>query len=211
VQAAEGAQLTSCQWVSSRRAVFCPGDREHRSREVDLGPLQVADFGGSQSMPEGQQDHSCVAVRPTVALAALDQLFDLAFGEVFPGSEIFVFGSARRHFPFFSGWRYDFQGWFGHMESAFSLSLLCVLEPINGKSASAEMPFAYAFFGQSVSPTPWPTPVRSEPTRMASARGQLRSPEPPARASPRDLATGIDAGEIDGPVWSVSDRGTAGP
>jgi hypothetical protein len=25
-----------------------------------------------------------------------------------------------------------------------------------------------------------------------------------------DLAIGIDAGEIDGPVWSVSDRGTAG-
>jgi hypothetical protein len=39
--------------------------------------------------------------------------------------------------------------------------------------------------------------------------GQLRNPEPPARGSPRDLAIGIDAGEIDGPVWSVSDRGTA--
>ena len=25
-----------------------------------------------------------------------------------------------------------------------------------------------------------------------------------------DLAIGSDAGEIDGPVWSVSDRGTAG-
>src|SRR6516225_5462417 len=40
--------------------------------------------------------------------------------------------------------------------------------------------------------------------------GQLRSPEPPARGSPRDLAIGIDAGEIDGPVRSVSDRRTAG-
>src|SRR5215467_4453820 len=37
-----------------------------------------------------------------------------------------------------------------------------------------------------------------------------QSPEPPARGSPRDLAIGIDAGEIDGPVWSVFDRGTAG-
>jgi hypothetical protein len=37
-----------------------------------------------------------------------------------------------------------------------------------------------------------------------------QEPEPPARRSPRDLATGIDAGEIDDPVWSVSGRGTAG-
>ena len=95
-------------------------------------------------MPEGQQDHSCVAVRPTVALAALDQLFDLAFGEVFPGSEVFVFGSARRHFPFFSGLALRFSRLVWSYESAFSLSLLCVLGPINGKSASAEMPFAYA-------------------------------------------------------------------
>src|SRR5262249_34106758 len=39
-------------------------------------------------------------------------------------------------------------------------------------------------------------------------------PETPFRAEAlRDLAIGIDAGlsgEIDGPVWSVSDRGTAG-
>src|SRR5258708_21196740 len=43
-----------------------------------------------------------------------------------------------------------------------------------------------------------------------SGRSAQRT-EPPARGSPRDLAIGIDAGEIDGPVWSVSDRGTAGP
>jgi hypothetical protein len=59
---------------------------------------------------------------------------------------------------------------------------------------------------------PWPTPARSEPTRMASAGGQL--PKPPARGSPRDLAIGIDAseinGEINGPVWSLSGRGTTG-
>jgi hypothetical protein len=54
---------------------------------------------------------------------------------------------------------------------------------------------------------PWPEVSR--PVRPERA-GQLKSPEPPARGSPRDLAIGIDAAEIDGPVWSVSDRGTAG-
>src|SRR5262249_40391680 len=53
----------------------------------------------------------------------------------------------------------------------------------------------------------WP---RSEPTRTASAGGLLRALNRPARGSPRDLAIGIDAGEIDGPGWSVSGRGTAG-
>src|SRR5262245_18398115 len=38
-----------------------------------------------------------------------------------------------------------------------------------------------------------------------------QDPEPPARGSPRDLGIGIDAGEIDGPVWSVFGRGTGGP
>jgi hypothetical protein len=43
---------------------------------------------------------------------------------------------------------------------------------------------------------------------MASAGGQL--PEPAARGSPGDLAIGIDTGEINGPVWSLSGRGTTG-
>jgi hypothetical protein len=45
---------------------------------------------------------------------------------------------------------------------------------------------------------------------MASAGGQLRALNGLQSGSPRDLAIGIDASEIDCPVWSVSDRGTAG-
>jgi hypothetical protein len=39
---------------------------------------------------------------------------------------------------------------------------------------------------------------RARRTRHLGRSAQ--EPEPPARRSPRDLATGIDAGEIDGPV-----------
>src|SRR5262245_4315739 len=56
---------------------------------------------------------------------------------------------------------------------------------------------------------PWPTLARSEPTRMASAGGQLRALNR-LRAEACDLAIGIDAGEIDGPGRSVFDRGIAG-
>jgi len=48
---------------------------------------------------------------------------------------------------------------------------------------------------------------------MASAGGQLRVLNRLRAEALGDLAIGIDvslSGEIDGPVWSVSDRGTAG-
>jgi hypothetical protein len=45
---------------------------------------------------------------------------------------------------------------------------------------------------------------------MASA-SQLRTLNRLRAEALGDLATGIDAGEIDGPVWSVSDRGPRGP
>ena len=51
--------------------------------------------------------------------------------------------------------------------------------------------------------------ARSEPTRMASA-SQLRTLNRLRAEALGDLAIGIDAslsGQMDGPVWSVSDRG----
>ena len=83
--------------------------------EIDLGPLQVAQLAGSQPMPKGEQDHGLVAMRPAIVLAGFDQLLDLTFGEVFPCSDLGILGSGWRDFPFYSGWRYDFQGRFCHM------------------------------------------------------------------------------------------------
>jgi hypothetical protein len=56
---------------------------------------------------------------------------------------------------------------------------------------------------------PWPTLARSEPTRTVSA-SQLRTLNRLRAEALGDLAIGIDAslsGQMDGPVWSVSDRG----
>ena len=81
--------------------MFCPGDCECCGLEIDLGPLQVANLGGSQPVPEGQQDHGLVAMRSAIALAALDQPLDLRLGEVFPRANVRILGSARRNFPFY--------------------------------------------------------------------------------------------------------------
>jgi len=77
VQSTQRAQLPACQRLRRRRAVLCPGDRQRRGLEINLGPLQVANFGRPESMPEGNQDHGLVPVRPAIALAAFDQPLDL--------------------------------------------------------------------------------------------------------------------------------------
>ena len=80
MQAAQYPQLPARQWVSLWRAVLGSGDRERRSGEINLGPLQVTDLGNPQPVPERQQDHGRVAVRPAIALTTLDEPLDLAFG-----------------------------------------------------------------------------------------------------------------------------------
>src|SRR5262245_23658234 len=104
MQATQRPQLPACQRVSRRRAVLCTRDRQRRGREINLGPLQIANLGGPQPVAECQQDHGRVAVRPAIALTAGNQLLDLAFGEVFACSDIGVFGPARRDFPFYGVW-----------------------------------------------------------------------------------------------------------
>ena len=54
------------------------GDRERCGREIDLRPLQVAKLGSPQPVPEREQDHGRVPVRPAIAPAAFNQLLDLA-------------------------------------------------------------------------------------------------------------------------------------
>ena len=114
VQATQRPQLAPGQRMRRRGAVLRSGDRQRRSFKVHLRPLQVTQLGRSQAMPEGDQDHGLIPLRPAIAAAAGDQPLDLAFAEVFAGSDIGVLGPARLDFPYYSGWRDDFQGWFWH-------------------------------------------------------------------------------------------------
>ena len=81
--------------------MLCPGDCECCGLEIDLGPLQVADLGRPQAVPEGQQDHGLIPVRPAIVSAALDQPLDLWLGQVLAGAHVGVPGAARgRDFPY---------------------------------------------------------------------------------------------------------------
>jgi len=54
--------------------------------QVHLLPAKVHQFGGSETVPEGQQHHGCVTMAPAVVLGRLNQSLDFALGEVFAGS-----------------------------------------------------------------------------------------------------------------------------
>jgi hypothetical protein len=50
--------------------------------ELDLMPLQVADFGSPQAVSVSDQDHRCIAMAMPIALGGFDQSLDLALGEI---------------------------------------------------------------------------------------------------------------------------------
>jgi hypothetical protein len=65
--------------VYRRFAVLdAPDVKRCRSAKIDLRPFQIADFGGPQAMPEGNQDQSGVAVTIATLPRLLHELLDLA-------------------------------------------------------------------------------------------------------------------------------------
>ena len=63
--------------------------------EVNLIPAQAADFRSAQPVPVRNQDHGSVAMAIAGSLAgSLLEPLDLPFGQVFPGPELGIGGSA---------------------------------------------------------------------------------------------------------------------
>ena len=52
VKPSQGPELAPGQRMRRWGAVLNPGDRQRRGLEVDLGPLQIANFGGAQAVTE---------------------------------------------------------------------------------------------------------------------------------------------------------------
>jgi len=67
-----------------------PAHVEHGAIEVDLIPAKIADLGGTQPVPEGQQDHGAIPVPIAIVASSLHQPLNLALGEVFAGAIVGV-------------------------------------------------------------------------------------------------------------------------
>src|SRR5262249_52130166 len=76
--------LTAGQGMSAGRAVLRPTDVQGSLSEINLIPTEVAQFGRTQAVPEGNQDHGGVPVAIAVIAYGLDEAFDLLLGQVLP-------------------------------------------------------------------------------------------------------------------------------
>src|SRR5271170_5224088 len=77
--------------------------------QVDLVPAKRTQLGGSQPMPEGQQDHGGVPLTMAIVASRLHQALDFALGEVFAGSIIGVPQPASCHCSVLDGWSAGFR------------------------------------------------------------------------------------------------------
>ena len=93
--------LTLAVTICPTLAGHCEQRRVHGAGlEGDRRPLQVAELGHSQAVPEADQDHGRIAVAVAVALGRLDQVLDLELREMLPiATRIPIAGPAQRYCP----------------------------------------------------------------------------------------------------------------
>jgi hypothetical protein len=78
LRAAQRPQLIAEQRVRAGRPVLDPPDVTQHAIEVYLVPAQVTQLGGTQALPEGDQDHGSVPMAVSIGLGSLDQRLDFA-------------------------------------------------------------------------------------------------------------------------------------
>src|SRR3974390_3303256 len=85
-------------------AVLYAGDMQETMHQVYLLPSQRAQFGRSEAMPVGEQDHGRVPVAMAVAAGSLHKPFDLTVGQVLPLAVMHVGQATSANCSLYSGW-----------------------------------------------------------------------------------------------------------
>jgi hypothetical protein len=69
LQTAQGTALVTLYWMDAWCASLTSADMQAPGNELDLVPLQIADFGGPKTMPLRDQDHGRIAMTILARLA----------------------------------------------------------------------------------------------------------------------------------------------
>ena len=85
-------------------AVLDAGDMQEAMHQVYLLPPQRAQFRGSETMPEGKQDHGRVPVAMAVVPGSLHKPFDLTLRQVFPLAVVRVGQATSANCSLYRGW-----------------------------------------------------------------------------------------------------------
>ena len=62
LEAAQRTKLATGDWLRAGRAALATGYMQNAALEVDLIPAQADKLGGSQAVPEGNEDHRRIAM-----------------------------------------------------------------------------------------------------------------------------------------------------
>src|SRR3974390_875539 len=102
-------------------AVLDVGDMQETMHQVYLLPSQRAQFGRSEAMPVGQQDHGRVPVAMPIAAGSLHEPFDLALGQVLTLAVMGVGQATAANCSLYSGWWLGLMGRIHRDNSAVSI------------------------------------------------------------------------------------------
>ena len=84
LQPPQSAHFLAAQGVDTRHSAFGTPDVEFPAGKVDVVPPQGHEFAGPQAVSICDQNRRGVPVPPPVPLRDLDEVLDLALGQVFP-------------------------------------------------------------------------------------------------------------------------------
>src|SRR5262250_152144 len=97
--------------------------------EINLLPAQGAQFGCSQAMPEGQQDHGRIPMPVPITARRLDKPLDLSLGEVLAGSIMPIWAATTPNCSLYSAWR-SFAGCGFHWRNSTKLPRTDTITPL---------------------------------------------------------------------------------
>ncbi len=82
--------------------------------ELHLIPAQVHQFGDTQAVPVGHEDHGGVPVAPAVAPGGFHQPLDLGLGQILAGAQVGVWRTLGGDCAIYGGWRDQLEVRLGH-------------------------------------------------------------------------------------------------
>ena len=109
LESPQGPKFITPERMSAGGSILDPADVEDGGAELDLIPAQVAQFGRSQPVPEGDQDHGGVAVPVPVCLGGRDQSPYFGRRQVLAGAELGIRLSGWHDCSIYLGRRHELQ------------------------------------------------------------------------------------------------------
>src|SRR5262245_43028154 len=99
LQPAQRPQLASADRMGRGSSLLAPVNVQAGSVELNLLPAQIDKLRRAQAVPEGSQDHGCIAMAVPVRLGRRQEPLDLRLGQMLTGSVCAIGEAPRTNCP----------------------------------------------------------------------------------------------------------------